>query len=69
MLARIHIIIATASSVDARSNSLVVSAPDPLFREVMELVTLLDQATTESEDTMRVVSIESIPWFTNLSSL
>jgi hypothetical protein len=45
-------------SVDSRSNSLVVSAPDPLFREVVDLVAELDQATTEAEDTMRVVTIK-----------
>jgi type II secretory pathway component GspD/PulD (secretin) len=43
--------------VDDRSNSLVVSAPDPLLRQVEQLVEQLDQAGVESEQTMRVVSI------------
>jgi hypothetical protein len=44
-------------SVDSRSNSLIVAAPDPLFQEVLQLVTELDQVSVESTDTMRVVTI------------
>jgi len=43
--------------VDARSNSLVVSAPQPLFEEVRELVRELDEAGIQSEDTMQVVTL------------
>jgi hypothetical protein len=43
--------------IDARSNSLVVSAPEPLLRQVEQLVAELDRAGVESEQTMRVVSI------------
>jgi type II secretory pathway component GspD/PulD (secretin) len=43
--------------VDERSNSLVVSAPDDLFRQVEQLVKQLDQASVESEQTLRVVTL------------
>ena len=43
--------------VDERSNSLVVSAPEALLRQVEQLVEQLDQAGVESEQMMRVVSI------------
>ncbi|UUO09128.1 hypothetical protein M4951_12625 [Blastopirellula sp. J2-11] len=43
--------------VDARSNALVVSAPDPLFEEVKLLVEQLDQAGSDSQETMQVVNI------------
>jgi len=45
--------------VDTRSNSLVVSAPDPLFEEVEALVEELDQAGSESNQTMRVLQVRS----------
>ena len=45
--------------VDVPSNSLVVAAPEPLFNEVRQLVTQLDEATNEaSNDTMRVVTLK-----------
>lgn len=44
-------------SVDARSNSLVVSAPDPLFMSVKALVEALDQPGMETPQTTQVVSI------------
>ncbi len=45
--------------VDSRTNSLVVSAPEPLLKEVQELVEQLDQrAETESEETTQVVTLE-----------
>jgi len=45
--------------VDARSNSLVVSAPDPLFEEVKALVEELDQAGDDTNQTMEVVKVRS----------
>jgi type II secretory pathway component GspD/PulD (secretin) len=44
--------------VDARSNSLVVSAPEKLFKEVKLLVEQLDQAGTESQQDVRVVTLK-----------
>jgi len=43
--------------VDARSNSLIVSAPEPLFQEVKQLVAQLDQAGTESTETVQTMTI------------
>ena len=43
--------------VDPRSNSLIVAAPEPLFREVEMLVFQLDQEGLESDDAMDVVTI------------
>jgi hypothetical protein len=43
--------------VDERSNSLVVSAPDALMRQVEQLVEQLDQAGVESEQVMQVISV------------
>jgi hypothetical protein len=43
--------------VDERSNSLIVSAPEPLLRQVELLIEQLDNGGLESEQTMRVVSI------------
>ena len=43
--------------VDTRSNSLIVAAPEPLFREVEMLVAQLDQEGLESDDAMEVVTI------------
>jgi type II secretory pathway component GspD/PulD (secretin) len=43
--------------IDARSNSLVVRAPDPLFEEVKALVAELDQGNLDSPQTTRVVSL------------
>jgi type II secretory pathway component GspD/PulD (secretin) len=43
--------------VDARSNSLIVAAPEPLFREVETLVSQLDREGLESDDSMEVVTI------------
>ncbi len=44
--------------VDARSNSLIVAAPDDLFQEVKELVEMLDNAATESDEAMEVVPLQ-----------
>jgi len=43
--------------VDARTNSVIVSAPEPLFAEVKELIEQLDIAAVESNQTMRVVTL------------
>jgi hypothetical protein len=40
-----------------RSNSLIVSAPEPLFQEVKLLVAQLDQAGTESTETVQTIAI------------
>ncbi|MGD0900693.1 MAG: hypothetical protein ABR915_22910, partial [Thermoguttaceae bacterium] len=46
-----------AVSVDAKSNSLIVAAPDPLFQEVKQLVEQLDVMASEQKDTIRVVTL------------
>lgn len=45
--------------VDTRSNSLVVSAPDPLFESVKSLVEQLDQAGDDTNQTMKVFQIKN----------
>jgi type II secretory pathway component GspD/PulD (secretin) len=47
-----------ALGVDVRSNSLVVAAPEPLFREVEELVTKLDRKGVDSEEGMVVLKMK-----------
>jgi type II secretory pathway component GspD/PulD (secretin) len=47
-----------ALGVDARSNSLVVAAPEPLFREVEELVAKLDRQGVDSEEGMVVLKMK-----------
>jgi len=44
--------------IDRRSNSLVVSAPEALFRQVEELVVQLDQAGTEADQTTQVITLK-----------
>lgn len=44
--------------VDARTNSLVIAAPQALFQEVEQLVTTLDQATEETNQAVRVVTLK-----------
>lgn len=44
--------------VDTRTNSLVVSASQPLFEEVEQLVKTLDQATQSTAQSMRVVTLK-----------
>jgi type II secretory pathway component GspD/PulD (secretin) len=44
--------------VDTRTNTLVVSADDALFRQVESLVSALDQAALEANRTVRVISLE-----------
>ncbi|MBI1903175.1 MAG: hypothetical protein HYS13_18905 [Planctomycetia bacterium] len=45
--------------VDTKSNSLIVSAPEPLFQEVRGLVEQLDQGTPESDQTVRTVKLKN----------
>jgi hypothetical protein len=45
--------------VDRRSNSLVVSAAEPLFQEIKLLVEQLDRAGSDEAETMRVVTIKN----------
>jgi type II secretory pathway component GspD/PulD (secretin) len=44
--------------VDARTNSLVVSASEPVFQEIEQLVKTLDHATTDSNQAIRVVTLK-----------
>ena len=44
-------------AVDQRSNSLIVCAPDPLFKEVEELVRQLDEENKDTDEIMRTVTI------------
>ncbi len=46
--------------VDARTNSLVVSAPDNLFSEVKLLVEQLDTIDTGANETMKVVTAQAV---------
>lgn len=45
-------------SVDARTNSLIVAAPQSLFEQVEHLVLLLDQQTAETNQAIRVVTLK-----------
>ena len=48
-------------SVDTRSNSLIVSAPEVLFQKVKALVEMLDEAAAESNnDAIQVVKLDSL---------
>lgn len=50
-----------AIGVDSRTNSIVVSAPEPLFQEVKSLVEELDRAAaTEMTETTQVVSVRHV---------
>jgi hypothetical protein len=40
--------------VDASSNSLIIAAPEPMYKEVHELVMALDQAGTQTQDSIEV---------------
>ena len=40
--------------VDATSNSLIIAAPEPMFKEVHELVMALDQAGTQTQEAIEV---------------
>lgn len=43
--------------VDTRTNTLIVAAPDPLYREVRDLVAQLDQAAQRPEETVQVIAM------------
>jgi type II secretory pathway component GspD/PulD (secretin) len=46
--------------VDTRSNSLIVSAPEPVFQEIKTLVEQLDAAAESNrDDTMKIVTLKS----------
>ena len=45
-------------TVDNRSNSLIVTAPEPLFEQVEELVALVDQGSPELDESIRIVSFK-----------
>jgi type II secretory pathway component GspD/PulD (secretin) len=47
-------------AIDARSNSLIVSAPDPLFREVEALVKELDKADSANSEYTQVMRITNV---------
>lgn len=47
-----------AIGVDSRTNSLVVSAAEPLFSEIRLLVETLDQATAETSQSIRIVTLK-----------
>jgi type II secretory pathway component GspD/PulD (secretin) len=44
-------------SVDTRTNSVILAAPEPLFTEVEGLIAQIDKAAVESNQTMRVVQL------------
>lgn len=44
--------------VDTRTNSLVVSASEPVFLEIEQLVKTLDHATTDSNQAIRIVTLK-----------
>ena len=46
-------------TVDNRSNSLIVTAPEPLFEQVEELVALIDQGSPELEEDVDIVSLKN----------
>ncbi len=45
-------------TVDVRSNSLIITAPEPLFRQVEEFVTLVDQGRPELDEDYAVVPLK-----------
>jgi hypothetical protein len=47
-------------AIDARSNSLIVSAPDPLFKEVEALVKELDKADAANSEYTQVLQIKNV---------
>lgn len=48
-------------TVDNRSNSLIVTAPTPLFEQVRELVELIDVGSPELDETIEIVEFQSNP--------
>jgi len=45
--------------IDTRTNSLVVTAPEPLFNEVKSLVAQLDQEQPSGNETIRIVTLKN----------
>ena len=45
--------------IDARTNSVIVAAPEPLLDEVVQLIKQLDQTALKSDQTMRVVTLRN----------
>jgi hypothetical protein len=45
-------------AVDTRSNALIVTAPEPLFLEVEELVKMIDQSGAEMDEDVQIVSLK-----------
>ena len=45
-------------TVDTRSNALIVTAPEPLFLEVQELVKMIDQGGANLDESVQVVSLK-----------
>ncbi len=45
-------------TVDNRSNSLIVTAPEPLYEQVKELVALIDQGSPELDESIQIVSLK-----------
>jgi type II secretory pathway component GspD/PulD (secretin) len=45
--------------VDTRTNTLIVSASDPLFRQVESLVKSLDESASQARRTVKVVSLQN----------
>ncbi len=46
-----------ALSVDTRTNSLVLAAPEPLFTEVQQVIEQMDQAAVETNQAIRVITL------------
>jgi len=44
-------------AIDARTNSIILAAPEPLFTEVQQLIDQIDKAALVSNQTMRVVTL------------
>ena len=44
-------------TVDNRSNSLIVTAPEPLFEQVEEMVALIDQGSPDLDESISIVSL------------
>ena len=45
-------------AVDTRSNALIVTAPEPLFLEVEELVKMIDQSGAMMDEDVQIVSLK-----------
>jgi hypothetical protein len=45
-------------SADVKTNALIVSAPDPLFKEVQDFVKIFDQASTDINDYTTIITLK-----------